>query len=333
MRSPQFLFSLFICLAVFATCSSCDDDNPPPPPPSPAPTPPSIPAFNADSAYNDIAAQLAFGPRVIGSEGHAACKDWLVERFRALGARVQQQQFTADLYTGASHRATNIIAQINPDVSDRLLLCAHWDTRHIADSPLNTERLEEPILGADDGGSGVAVLLEIARRIQENPIGIGIDIVLFDAEDHGESGGAPESYCLGSQYWSRNRPTPYKPRYGILLDMVGAEGAQFPIEGYSAYYAQPIVDKVWGMAKRMGRTNYFINRRMQGGITDDHYFVNTLAGIPTIDIINLSGTTQTSFGPHWHTHDDDMDIIDKNTLRAVGQVLLAVLYNEDAGLL
>ena len=115
--------------------------------------------------------------------------------------------------------------------------------------------------------------------------------------------------------------------------MVGAKGAQFPIEGWSWHYAQSTVEKVWGMAARMGRSNYFINQGTQGGITDDHYFVNLLAGIPTIDIINLSGTEQTSFGAHWHTHNDDMDIIDKNTLRAVGQVLLAVIYNEDAGLL
>ena len=333
----SFFGSLIICTIILATCSSCgsDPDSPNPPNPNPptAPTPPKIPAFNADSAYNYIAKQVDFGPRVIGSEGHRACKDWLVETFRALGARVQQQEFTADLYTGESFRGTNIIAQINPDVSDRLLLCAHWDTRHVADSPLSTERQEEPILGADDGGSGVGVLLEVARLLQESPVGIGIDIVLFDAEDYGEQNGDPETYCLGSQYWSRNRPTPYKPRYGILLDMVGAKGAQFPVEGYSAYYAPAVVQKVWGMAKRMGRTNYFVNRQMQGGITDDHFFVNTIAQIPTVDIINLNGTDQTAFGAHWHTHNDNMDIIDKNTLRTVGQVLLAVIYNEDAGLL
>ena len=150
----SFFGSLIICTIILATCSSCgsDPDSPNPPNPNPptAPTPPKIPAFNADSAYNYIAKQVDFGPRVIGSEGHRACKDWLVETFRALGARVQQQEFTADLYTGESFRGTNIIAQINPDVSDRLLLCAHWDTRHVADSPLRTERQEEPILGADD---------------------------------------------------------------------------------------------------------------------------------------------------------------------------------------
>lgn len=333
MQHTRLFFSLMACTLMVVACTSCGPESPPPPPPTSPPTPPVIPVFNADSAYNDIASQVAFGPRVLGSEGHAECKDWLVETLKATGARVLQQEFTAEVYTGEKFRATNIMAQFNPDVSDRILLCAHWDTRHIADSPLSEERQEEPILGADDGGSGVGVLLEIARQLQENPVGIGIDIVLFDAEDYGESGGEPESYCLGSQYWSRNPITPYKARYGILLDMVGAKEAQFLIEGWSWHYAQSTVEKVWGMAARMGRSNYFINRGTQGGITDDHYFVNLLAGIPTIDIINLNGTTQTSFGAHWHTHNDDMDIIDKNTLRAVGQVLLAVIYNEDAGLL
>ncbi len=335
MRHAKLLLSFLGFALIMTTFYACGGDEPQQatPPAPKAPTPPKVPAFDADAAYNDIAKQVSFGPRVLGSEGATACKDWMVETLEATGAKVIEQEFTAEVYTGETFRATNIVAQFNPEVSDRILLCAHWDTRHIADSPLSTERQEEPILGADDGGSGVGVLLEIARRLQADPVGIGIDIVLFDAEDYGESGGASESYCLGSQYWSRNPATPFKARYGILLDMVGAQGAQFPIEGYSWLYARPVVEKVWGMAKRMRRTNYFVEQRMQGGITDDHYFVNVLAGIPTIDIINLSGTDQTSFGAHWHTHNDTMDIIDKNTLRAVGQVLLAVIYNEDAGLL
>lgn len=297
-------------------------------------TPAKIPAFNADRAYDDIAKQLEFGPRVLGSEGHAACQAWLVEQFKATGAKVMEQTFMAKVYTGEQFPAANIIAQFNPQISDRLVLAAHWDTRHIADSPLSEERVEEPILGADDGGSGVGVLLEIARLIQENPIGIGIDIVLFDAEDYGQSGGGENSattYALGSQHWSRNPHGPYKARYGILLDMVGAKGAQFPIENFSYQYARDIVEKVWPLAIRMGKGNYFLNQR-GGGITDDHYFVNTIANIPMIDIINLPPNAKNgAFGKHWHTHNDNLDIIDKNTLRAVGQVVTAVIYKEDAG--
>ncbi|WP_367392431.1 M28 family peptidase [Lewinella sp. LCG006] len=330
-NSKLFLFGLIFLVLGSLIYSSCKPDvpttgNPPPRPKGPV----QVPTFDADAAYNDIAKQVSFGPRVMGSEGHEATKNWLVAELKATGAKVIEQNFQATVYTGEKYPATNIIAQFNPEVSDRIMLAAHWDTRHIADSPLSTEREGEPILGADDGGSGVGVLLQIARTLAAQKVGIGVDLVLFDAEDYGEAGGEPTTYCLGSQYWSTNRPTPIKPRYGILLDMVGAKDAEFKIEGNSWQYAQPIVEKVWILAKQMGRSNYFLNEGGPG-ITDDHFFVNTIAGIPMIDIINLKGTEETAFGPHWHTHNDDVAIIDKNTLRAVGQVLLAVIYREDAG--
>lgn len=322
------------CLYLTLGLMACKDEPKQPAPPEPTTTAPTktlrIPAFNADSAYTFIERQVDFGPRVMGSPGHAACKAWLAEQFRAAGAKVITQDFSAKVYTGQTFAATNIIAQFNPEVSDRILLAAHWDTRHIADGPLSDSRQEEPILGADDGGSGVAVLLELARQLQAQPVGIGVDIVLFDAEDYGESGGASDTYCLGSQYWSRNIHTPYKHRYGILLDMVGAKGAQFPVEGFSWQYAQPVVQKVWTLAKAMGKGNYFLNQG-GGNITDDHYFVNTIAKIPMIDIIHLNVSNNRGFGAHWHTHNDNMDIIDKNTLRAVGQVVTAVVYREDVG--
>ncbi|MEM1214564.1 MAG: M28 family peptidase, partial [Bacteroidota bacterium] len=293
-----------------------------------------IPSFNVDSAYNYIAEQVAFGPRVLGSAGHAAAKDWLVSEFKKMGAKVIEQDFTAEVYTGDKFPATNIIAQFNPNVSDRILLGAHWDTRHIADSPLSVEREEEPILGADDGGSGVGVLLEIARQLQANPIGLGVDLILFDAEDYGQSNtdeDTAETYCLGSQYWGRNPHSPYKARYGVLLDMVGAKDAKFLKEGYSYGQINPeLVNKIWSLASRMGKSNYFVDQRGPA-ITDDHVFVYKYGNVPMIDIINISGTEKTAFGPHWHTHNDNMDIIDKNKLRAVGQVMLAMIYREDAG--
>jgi hypothetical protein len=326
------LLGLFAIVTILSTCGGPDPATEEEEEVPAKPKKVSIPAFNADSAYILIEKQVAFGPRVLGSEGHAATKEWLVDQFTALGLQVTRQDFTANVYTGESFPATNIIAQVNPEARDRILLAAHWDTRHIADSPLSEERQDEPILGADDAGSGVAVLLEIARLLQENPISTGIDIVLFDAEDYGESGGDSDSYALGSQYWSRNVHTPHKPRFGILLDMVGAKGAQFKIEGYSYLYAREWVEKIWLLAKRMGKSNYFLAED-GGGVVDDHYYVNTIAQIPMLDIINLAGSEATAFGPHWHTHHDDMDIIDKNTLRAVGQVVLAALYRYEAGLL
>ncbi len=301
-----------------------------------------VPKFERDSAYAYIEKQLSFGPRVVNSEGHKATKEWLVNKFESFGAKVIEQDFQAKAYTGVTLNATNIIAQYNPELNNRILLAAHWDTRHIADSPLSKEGRDEPIMGADDGASGVAVLLEVARLLNTNPVDIGVDIVLFDAEDYGES---KEQYAniqeerdglftwaLGSQHWSKNVHTS-GIRYGILLDMVGAKGARFPKEGNSMQFAPEVVNKIWKLAKQMGYSNYFHDVN-GGGVTDDHYFVNTIAGIKMIDIINLPiNSDNKGFGSHWHTHNDDIDIIDKRTLRAVGQVLLAVIYREAGGTL
>lgn len=296
-----------------------------------------VPGFNGDSAYAFVAEQVAFGPRTPGSEGHAAAKGWLIGKFEAYGMEVIAQDFQAKRYDGVPVNGTNIIAQYKPEISKRVLLAAHWDTRHIADSPLSEARKNEPILGADDGGSGTAVLLEIARILQETPIDMGVDLILFDAEDLGESGTdnpqSATSWCLGSQHWARNvHVGNYNPRYGILLDMVGSKGAKFPIEGYSAQIAPQLVSKVWTLAKNMGYTNYFQDIK-GGAVTDDHYFVHTITGIPMIDIINRNTETQTGFGHYWHTHQDNMDVIDKRTLKAVGQVVTAVVYREYNGTL
>ena len=299
-----------------------------------------VPKFDRDSAYQFVVQQLSFGPRVPNATGHENCKNWLIDRLDQYGMDVIAQDFEATAHTGTLFKSTNIIAQHNPEASRRILLAAHWDTRYIADSPLSKERREEPILGADDGGSGVAVLLEIARLLQQYPLPFGVDIVLFDAEDQGISRAAGEesgsedqsSWCLGSQYWSNNlHKKGYQAEYGILLDMVGSKNARFPKEYYSMQFAPRLVNDIWALAGRMGYSNYFHDSRV-GGITDDHYFVNTIARIPMIDIINLPADSQSqSFGDHWHTHQDNLEIIDARTLRAVGQVLLAVLYGEANG--
>ena len=296
-----------------------------------------VPKFGRDSAYNFVARQIAFGPRVPNSEGHKACKEWLTATLRGFGAKVIEQDFQATAYTGTVLNGTNIIAQYNPESNKRILLAAHWDTRHIADSPLNTERRDEPVLGADDGGSGVGVLLEVARVLQANPIeagDLGVDIILFDAEDHGEDqGNNPTSWALGSQHWSRNPHVSgnKKPKYGILLDMVGSKGARFPKEEISRSFAPQLTNKIWKLANDMGYGNFFAQANA-GSVTDDHYFVNTIAKIPMVDIINLPNTSGShSFGNYWHTHNDNMDVINRRTLRAVGQVVLAIIYREASG--
>lgn len=325
----RLLFKLTLIISVIA-CGS--DKNPEPEAPAEPKPRAVIPAFNADSAYAYIEKQLSFGPRVPGSAGHKACKEWLVSTLGQWADDVIEQEFKAKNIDGSTPTATNIIAVFNPEIKERIILAAHWDTRAVADYDKDTSRKNEPIPGADDGGSGVGVLLEIARILSENKIDLGVDIILFDAEDQGaEGGGDMESWCQGAQYWSRNHHVKgYRASFGILLDMVGSEGARFTKEGTSVNYANHIVEKVWPLAQGMGYGGFFVND-VTGPITDDHYFVNVIAGIPMIDIINRPRTTATGFGHYWHTHDDTIDVISKTTLRAVGQVVLAVTFKTSDG--
>ena len=292
-----------------------------------------VPKFDKEAAYDFVAAQVAFGPRVPNTEAHQACKEYLVAKLKEFNATVIEQNFKAKAYTGTVLNGTNIIGQFNPTAKKRIVLAAHWDTRHITDNDPDESRRNEPVMGADDGASGVGVLLEVAKQLGQHPIGnLGVDIVFFDAEDYGNSGGEDQdSWALGSQHWSKKpHVNGYRADYGILLDMVGGKNARFPIEGTSAYYAPNVVRKVWKLAQGMGFSDYFSAENV-GGVTDDHFFVNKIAKIPMIDIINLPIDTGQTFVKHWHTTNDTMENIDKRTLRAVGQVVLAVLYNEANG--
>lgn len=289
------------------------------------------PAFDANRAYAFIEKQLAFGPRVPETPAHDSCAAWLSEQFTTFGTKVFVQKAEVYGFKGKSYNIKNIVASTNPDASKRILLCAHWDTRAVADQ--DTERKDEPIPGADDGGSGVAVLLEVAKVLHNNPLkNIGVDIVLFDAEDQGGSnaGYVRESWCLGAQYWSKQPHTEnYKAEFGILLDMVGSSGARFAKEGVSLKHASFYVDKVWRTAWSLQFSDFFVDDE-ERQLVDDHVFVNEILKIPTIDIINLPASSPTGFGAYWHTHKDNIDIISKTTLKAVGQTLIQVLFNEDA---
>lgn len=323
-----------LLLAVMLMLGSCGDDTDSTPPPAPAPAPNvpqadvvPVPRFDADSAYNFVAAQVAFGSRVVNSPGHAATKEYLVGKLEEFGATVEQQDFTATAYTGTVLNATNIIGRYNPGNPDRILLAAHWDTRHVADSDLEDDP-NAVVYGADDGASGVGVLLEIARQLGMSTPNIGIDIVFFDAEDHGGSGNA-ESWGLGSQHYAKTLRSP-KPSYGILLDMVGADDATFAFEQYSRENAMNIIKKVWSIAHTLPYGKYF-PLRDGGAVLDDHFFVMKYAGVPMIDIINHRKDTETGFVRHWHTGNDNLDKISKMTLQAVGQTVTAVVYREAQG--
>jgi hypothetical protein len=290
-----------------------------------------VPIFNADSAYNFVEKQVAFGPRVPNSDAHRACADYLAGKFKEYGAEVVVQEAKLTAYTGTQLDARNIIAQFQPEKKKRVLLCAHWDSRPWADADPDPSNHRKPILGANDGGSGVGVLLEVARHLAATPTEIGVDIILFDAEDYGthasEISTIENSWALGSQYWARiPHKANYNARYGILLDIVGAADACFYREGISEHFASNIIDKVWNYASKLGYSDTFINE--EGGyVTDDHLYINQFLGIPCIDIISHK-KEDGSFGPYWHTIKDDMEWISAETLKKVGQTVLTVIYNE-----
>ncbi len=292
-----------------------------------------VPEFNSDSAYMFIEKQVAFGPRVPNTIEHANCAQFIYDKLKDYSDTALIQNFKTRAYNNEVLNGKNIIGSFNPENGNRILLCAHWDTRPYADYDLDPDNHQKPIDGANDGGSGVGVLLEIARQINLSKPGIGVDIIFFDVEDYGP----PQElqmygsnfWGLGSQYWSQNLHDPdYVARYGILLDMVGATDATFLMEGHSMLYAAGILKKVWTIGNRLGYTQYFLFDSA-GYIDDDHKYVNEITKIPTIDIIHLeSESSGSSFFEHWHTLGDTMDKIDKETLKAVGQTLLTVIYEE-----
>ncbi|MBP6609548.1 MAG: M28 family peptidase [Paludibacter sp.] len=292
-----------------------------------------VPAFNADSAYSYVAKQVSFGARVPNTAAHKACAEYLSNRLRSFGAVVVVQKAILTAFDGTKLDAVNIIGSFNPSATERVLLFAHWDSRPWADNDPDPANHKTPVMGANDGASGVGVLLEIARQLNLQKSNVGVDIIFFDAEDYGApqnaTGNTEDSWCLGTQYWCENlHVANYTAKYGILLDMVGAPNATFFKEQYSMEYASDVVNKVWSAAQGLGFGNYFKNDPV-GAITDDHYYVNKLAGIPSIDIIQYRNEGQQSgFGHYWHTINDTMDNIDKNTLQAVGSTVMHVVYNE-----
>lgn len=291
-----------------------------------------VPSFNADSAYNYVKKQLDFGPRVPESKAHTQCAEWLVDFFNDKADTVYVQEFRTRLYNGKGIDGKNIIASFNPQAKKRILLGAHWDSRPFADHDPDEKNWNTPIDGANDGASGVGVLMEVARVLKDNPINTGIDIILFDLEDYG----APQylnlmtndDWALGSQYWSKNPHVyNYRAYFGMLLDMVGAPNPKFPKEYYSQQFAPSLSNDVWRIARELGYSDYFSNE-IGHPINDDHIYVNVNANIPMIDIIHLENNEESSFYPYWHTLKDNIEQIDPKTLGMVGDVVLNVIYRK-----
>ncbi len=291
--------------------------------------------FNADSAYQQVAAQVSFGPRVPGTQAHRDCRDYIVEQLNRYGAdSVLVQTAETKAFNGDKLPIYNIIASYNTSAQRRILLVAHWDTRPWADSDADEANHTLPIDGANDGASGVGVLLEIARNLGVKAPEIGVDLLFVDAEDYGTSSETEDTsttWCLGTQHWVKTMP-PYradnKPVYGILLDMVGGRDAVFHYEYISQQFAPTPTMKVWSEAQRIGFGDRFVSTT-GGAITDDHLFL-IKAGIPTTDIIESRNAETMSFNPTWHTMADNLSNIDRRTLDVVGKTVLNVVYKEKA---
>ena len=275
------------------------------------------PPFDGDAAYAHVRTQVGFGPRFVGSEGHARQLEWMVAHLRARADTVELQRFTHRFQDGETRELTNVIARFRPDAAERVLLLTHWDTRSVADEEQDRSRREQPIPGANDGASGTAVLLEIADVLSRHPPPVGIDLLFIDGEDY-----APGDMFLGAEHFADNLPPESeRPRYGILLDMVGDTDPWFPMEENSRGHAPELLDRVWATAERLGYADFFVREDVPA-VIDDHLPLNE-AGLPTILIIDPDYGPDSSY---WHTHDDDLRNTSPRGLEAVGRVVLAVVF-------
>ncbi len=297
-----------------------------------------VPVFDGQRAFGYVKAQTDFGPRVPGTAQHDSCGMWISNTLNGFADTVFVQDFRTRLYNGHGIDGTNIIASFNPDAAKRIVLCSHWDSRPFADYDSSADNHNTPIDGANDGASGVGVLMALAEVMHNNPIDdkLGVDIVFFDLEDYGPPQSVGELFidnnnywALGSQYWSKHPHIQgYRASYGILLDMVGASEPNFEKEFLSSHYASFVGDKLWSIADNLGYGNYFIDA-VGTSVNDDHLPMNEDAGIPTFDLIDLrTNSSNGTFPDMWHTIDDNISCIDVKTLQMVGSVLTHLVYAE-----
>jgi glutaminyl-peptide cyclotransferase len=285
-----------------------------------------VPAFNADNAYKYIEDQISFGPRNPNSAGHQKALVFLQNELSKYANTVNLQNFIYPGYNDEQLNLTNIIARFNPKSDNRIFICAHWDSRPRSDQDKDKLLRDKPIPGANDGGSGVAIILELARILKNNPVKYGIDLILFDGEDYGKESDL-NNYFLGSKYFAANIEPNYKPYFGILLDMVGDKQAVFLKEGSSVQYASDIVDMVWNIANEINANDF--NMQEGSEIADDHVPLNQ-AGLRTIDIIDqelIGDNSPNKRRNYWHTSHDTIENIGKETLQQVGNVLVHLIYS------
>ena len=275
-----------------------------------------IPAFDADSAFDYLVKQVDFGPRSPNSTAHEQCLLYLQQEFSRYADTVQLENFNVPGYDGVLLHLTNIIVSFNMKATTRVLLSAHWDSRPRADHQPGGP-VDKPIPGADDGASGVAVLLEMARDFKQSPPPVGVDIMLWDGEDYGKEGEL-DYYCLGSKYWAATKPYSYQPDFAVNLDMIGQKDLRIEKEGYSVQYAPDVVNLIWNTAAEMNVPQFVDS--LGDTIYDDHIPLQN-AGIKAVDLIDFNYK-------YWHTLEDTPDKCSPQSLSSVGRVLLDVLYRK-----
>lgn len=335
MRIPRNPVILILAVMIFGSCNNASrNQNAGNEEKQKQMEPVKVPPFNADSAYGYVKAQVDFGPRVCNSAAHEKCADFLVKKMKLFCPNVIVQKGQVKAFNGTILNIKNLVASFNPGTNNRIFLCSHWDSRPFADHDPDVKKHTTPIDGANDGASGVGILLEIARQLSLSKPAIGVDIIFLDAEDYGPPDDRQRKedtgdwWGLGSQFWAKNpHKANYFAKYGILLDMVGAPNATFLEEAFSMEYAPAIVRNVWNIAGKLGYSDYFIFEEGDM-ITDDHLYINKILNIPTIDLIHLDRNSKTGFYRTWHTTGDNLNSIDKTTLDVVGKTLMAVIASE-----
>ncbi|MCI0706639.1 MAG: M28 family peptidase [Ignavibacteriae bacterium] len=323
MNNRPWLHCLLLLLALAAvSCTKQQEQSEPQPSPRIEEALVSVPEFDSQSAFKYLTTQTDFGPRNPGSQGHRACLTFLQTELSKYAEAVTVQNFSGADYKGKQYQLTNVVSSFNLQATDRILLTAHWDTRPWADEDANTAKHNTPVLGANDGASGVAVMLEIARVLKQQPPPIGVDIVLFDGEDIGKSGSL-DTWCLGSKHFARTKATGFNPRFAINIDMIGDKMLAIPREEYSEQNVPDVVNMIFSIAGKLN-LHQFADKR-GSAVYDDHIPLNDV-GIRAVDLIDFNYPDETN--RYWHTTEDTPDKCSAESLGAVGKVLLYVIYSK-----
>lgn len=308
-RSPRVRAAgLLLGLAALSACAERQE----------GPTP-GRPTFEGAPALELVRTQVGFGPRVPGTEGHARQLSWMIARLDSLAPEVRADTFPHVTTQGDSLTLTNVVARFRTEASRRILFLAHWDTRPRSDQAADSSLHDVPVPGANDGGSGTAVLLHLAALLAQAPPPMGVDLLFVDGEDYGPGA---EDMFLGARRYASTLPDEGRPIYGVLLDMVGDQDPSFPIEGYSSQYAPVVVRKIQRAVERLGYGEVFPSR-VGESIGDDHIPLIE-AGLPTANIIDFS------YGPGhswWHTPEDVPERLSAGTLGMVGEVVTELIYS------